>query len=59
MAHDHHDHVDDGSGSGFSVGVLLGILILIVILAVLFFYVAPNTFNVNINTRSLLDWVAA
>ena len=56
MAHDHHD---DGSGAGFSVGVLLGILILIVILAVLFFYVAPGAFNVNVNTRSLVDWIAA
>lgn len=54
MAHDHHE-----DGSGFSAGILFGLILLILVLAVLFLYVGPNVFNVNVNTRSLLDALAA
>lgn len=54
MAHDHHD-----DGSGFSAGVLFGLILLVLVLAVLFLYVGPNVFNVNVNIRSLVDAIAA
>jgi hypothetical protein len=54
MAHDHHD-----DGSGFSAGVLFGLILLILVLAVLFLYVGPNVFNVNVNVRSALDTLLA
>ena len=54
MAHDHHD-----DSAGFSAGVLFGLILLILVLAVLFLYVGPSVFNVNVNVRSALDVLAA
>ncbi len=52
MAHEHHD----GSGEGFSAGVLVGLLrLILVVLLVLLFYFSPNVFNVNVNVRSMVD----
>lgn len=54
MAHDHRD-----DGSGFSAGILFGLILLILVLAVLFLYVGPNVFNINVNQQSTLDVLAA
>jgi hypothetical protein len=55
MAHEHHTD----EGTGFSAGILFGLILLILVLAVLFLYVGPNVFNVNVTPRSALDLLAA
>lgn len=53
-----HDARHDDDGAGFSAGVLFGLILLILMLAVLFLYVGPSAFNVNVNVRSALDALA-
>ena len=71
MTHEHHDDVHTErevareepahghDGGGFGSGVLLALLLLVVIVAVLLlFNLGPSVFNVNVNTRSLVDGIS-